>query len=692
MAERNRRAEILAPAGSPEALTAAVRAGADAVYLGGKALNARVRAGNFDDVQLREAVAYCHTRGVKVYLTLNTILSDAQLDEAERILERACAIGIDALILQDIGLISLVRRVAPGMEIHASTQMSLHTRAGLRLAREMGFRRAVLAREMSRREIQEALREELEIEIFVHGANCMCFSGQCYMSAMIGGRSGNRGACAQPCRLPFSVPGGTGHDLSLKDLSVVEELRALEAMGVASFKIEGRMKRPEYVAAAVDACVKSLGGSLQESDMDALRTVFSRSGFTRGYLDGKLGRAMFGTRRKEDAEGSPQVLRDLKKLYDKERPRYAVDLHLTLHAGAPAVLEARANGKTVTVTSTLCPESALKVALTQERAEAQLKKCGGTIFFPGAVDVEIDENLSFPLSELNALRREAFARLEEAFRAREPIAFTPAAVTVEPYRRTGAQKLWLRAANRAQIPRELPDSVEKLILPCHLPDEAFQKLPAQVCVEIPRGMFGIEEKIAARLRHLYSLGVRTAFAGTLDGVRLARECGMRVLGGFGLNVCNTLALREAEKLGVSECILSPEITAAALGRLGGGIPAGVFAYGRLPVMSVRNCPLKNGRSCDSCVPETRVITDRKGYQFPVECFKNPCNDILNCVPLRMEDKLHDLRRADHLLLYFTMESPEEAVNIVRLYGDALRGRPMDSPVGDFTRGLFYRQV
>lgn len=689
---RSHHAQILAPAGSPEALVAAVRAGADAVYLGGKALNARVRAGNFDDEQLKEAVAYCHTRGVKVYLTLNTILSDAQLAEAERCLQRACAIGIDALILQDIGLVALARQTAPGMEIHASTQMSVHTRAGLRLLLEMGFRRAVLAREMSAAELKQALMEPIEIEIFVHGANCMCFSGQCYLSAMIGGRSGNHGACAQPCRLPFSAPGGTGHDLSLKDLSAVDSLPALEKMGVDSFKIEGRMKRPEYVAASVDACVKSLSGTLRPADIDTLRTVFSRSGFTRGYLDGKLGRQMFGTRRREDAEGAPQVLRELKKLYEKERPRYGVTLRLTLDAGFPAVLIAAANGRTVTVSSGVMPEPARKVALTPERAEEQLKKCGGTVFFPAEVSAQVGAGLSYPLSAINALRREAFDRLEEAFRAYTPVPFTPSGLQIEPYRRTAPQRLWLRVADPDQIPRDLPDTVEKIILPCHLPDASFDHLPAEACVEIPRGLFGIEEQVAARLRVLRARGVRTALVGTLDGVRLARECGLEVLGGFGLNICNTLALREAARLGVSACVLSPEITAASLDRLGGGIPAGVFAYGRLPVMSVRNCPLKNGRSCAACTPETRFVTDRKGYRFPVECFKNPCNDLLNCVPLRMEDKTGDLRRADFLLLYFTVETPEQAREITGHYADALRGFPPGAPAGEFTRGLFYRQV
>ncbi len=690
--EHSHRAQILAPAGSPEALRAAVCAGADAVYLGGKALNARVRAGNFSDEELKAAAEYCHTRGVKIYLTLNTILSDAQLPEAERCLERACAIGIDALILQDIGLISLVRRAAPGMEIHASTQMSVHTRAGLRLLKDMGFCRAVLAREMSEKELERALQEDIEIEVFVHGAQCMCVSGQCYMSAMIGGRSGNRGACAQPCRLPFSVPGGTGHDLSLKDLSVLDELGVLEKMGVDSFKIEGRMKRPEYVAAAVDACVKSLEGRLCPADMNTLRTVFSRSGFTKGYLEGKPGREMFGTRRKEDAEGSPPVLRELKKLYEKERPRYSVDLHLILHADAPAVLEASAGGKSVRIASGTLPEPALRVALTPERAEAQLKKCGGTIFFPGQISIQVGEGLSFPLSELNALRRRAFEALERQLGARDPIPFSPVDPHIPPHQRTTRQQFWLRVADRAQIPQSLPSHVEKLIFPCHFPDEVFADLSAGVCAEIPRGLFGIEERVAERLRRLYRLGVREAFAGTLDGVRLAQECGMRVLGGFGLNICNTFALREAERLGISACVLSPEINAAALNHLGAGIPTGVFAYGRLPVMSVRNCPLKNGRTCAACTPETRFITDRKGCRFPVECFKNPCNDILNCVPLRMEDKLGELRRADAFLLYFTGETPVEVQEITAKYAQALDGCPVDRPAGAFTRGLFYRQV
>ena len=686
------RAQILAPAGSAEALRAAVLAGADAVYLGGKALNARVRAGNFDEAGLKEAVRYCHERGVAVYLTLNTVVADSQLAEAADCVERACAIGIDALILQDLGLAALVRRMAPEMELHASTQMSVHTRAGLRLLKRMGFRRAVLAREMSRRELEEALKEPIEAEVFVHGASCMCVSGQCYLSAMIGGRSGNRGACAQPCRLPFSAPGGTGHDLSLKDLSMVDRLAELEKMGVASFKIEGRMKRPEYVAAAVDACVKSLRGDLDARDMERLGAVFSRSGFTKGYYEGKLGRGMFGTRRKEDAQGADRAFKELRRLYERERPRFRVDLCLTLRPGEPAELKAAADGRTVRVRSGAIPEPALRVALSVERACAQLAKCGGTIFEPGSVTAEIAEGLSFPLSEINALRRRAFQALMDQFAQIEPAAFHPVELAVKPAVWERAQRLWLRFPNPGLIPQELPECVEKVILPCSAPDEAFRSAGTRVCAEIPRGLFGMEEQLAVRLRSLKRLGVRSAFAGTLDGVQLAAECGMETLGGFGLNIGNTFALREAGALGLSACVLSPELSAGALAHIGDGIPAGVFAYGRLPVMSVRNCPLKNGRSCVSCRPETRFITDRKGMRFPVECLHTPCNDLLNCVPLRMEDRLSAQRRADFLLLYFTTEGPEEVRGIVSRYGEALRGGTLPPPEGDYTRGLFYRSV
>ena len=300
--------EILAPVGSREALEAAVRCGADAVYLGQKSFSARADSRNFDPDALREAVAYAHRFGVRVHQALNIVTFDREFPALKDCIRAACDAGVDALIVQDWGVAAAVKALAPSMPLHASTQMAIHSPEGVRAAGELGFSRVVLARELSREEIA-AIRAStsLELEVFVHGAHCMSVSGQCYLSAMLGGKSGNRGRCAQPCRLPFSagcpgVPKAGEAVLSLKDLCLIPRLPELAAMGIESFKIEGRMKRPEYVAAAVAACRAALDG--REPDLAPLQAVFSRSGFTSAYFDGQIDRKMFGFRRKEDVEAA----------------------------------------------------------------------------------------------------------------------------------------------------------------------------------------------------------------------------------------------------------------------------------------------------------------------------------------------------------------------------------------------------
>ena len=285
------RPEILAPCGSAEALTAAVRSGADAVYFGAGDFNARRNADNFDGEAFSRAAEICRLHGVRFHVTLNTLAADSQLAALQQTVQRTCREAADALILQDLGALRLVRQMCPDMEKHASTQMSVGTRAGLSLLRSRGLTRAVLPRELSASEIEALCKDKpLELEMFVHGALCMCVSGQCLLSAMLGSRSGNRGLCAQPCRLSFAAEGGTGHDLSLKDLSLLENAQTLAALQIDSFKIEGRMKRPEYVAAAVTACKSALDGTYTAQQKAELGALFSRSGFTDGYFQ-KIGRA-----------------------------------------------------------------------------------------------------------------------------------------------------------------------------------------------------------------------------------------------------------------------------------------------------------------------------------------------------------------------------------------------------------------
>ena len=301
--------EILAPAGSQESLVAGVRCGANAVYLGGKVLNARRNAGNFNDEELENAVRYCHQRGVKVYLTMNTLCRDNEMDEAYNLVKKALSFGVDAFIVQDIGVIKMIKSCFPNARIHGSTQMSISTPEGVRALKEMGISRVVLPREMTVEEIAE-IREktDLELEMFIHGALCMSVSGQCYLSAMLGQRSGNRGLCAQPCRLSFSADNSKSFDLSLKDLSLIRQLASIKKLGVVSLKIEGRMKRPEYIAAAVTAVKKAINDAYSIKDEIMLKSVFSRSGFTQGYFNNEMNRDMFGTMQKDDVVAANDVL------------------------------------------------------------------------------------------------------------------------------------------------------------------------------------------------------------------------------------------------------------------------------------------------------------------------------------------------------------------------------------------------
>ena len=400
--------ELLAPAGNLESLLAAVHSGADAVYFGYGELNARRNAKNFDEQSLAEASRICKERGVKMHMTVNTMVYDREYEAVLRTLEIACKYGIDALIVQDLGVAALVRRAAPEMPLHASTQLTVHNVSGAWQAKELGFSRVVLAREMSRSEIAAITRTvPIETEVFVHGALCMCVSGQCYMSSVIGERSGNRGLCAQPCRLPFASgrKGDSGYALSLKDLSLARRVRELSELGVDSFKIEGRMKRPEYVAAAVSQFKQALRG--EQADLDLMAAVFSRSGFTQGYFDGKLGPEMFGTRQKEDVLAGQKVLKSLNDLASKDVPRVGVDFAFSMKADEPVTLTASdGEGHRATVQGEP-PQAALKAPTNEELVRRSLEKTGGTFYYLNSLAAELGEGLICPASQLNALRRQA---------------------------------------------------------------------------------------------------------------------------------------------------------------------------------------------------------------------------------------------------------------------------------------------
>ena len=680
--------EILAPAGSFESVKAAVRSGADAVYFGTKQFNARAKADNFTDEQLSEAVDYCHSHGVKVNITMNTLISDSELPDALKVIEHVCESKADVLILQDLGLARLASKAAPDIERHASTQMSVQTLSGVKLLEGLGYNRVVLPREMTRDEIA-AITEgcDAETEIFVHGAHCMSVSGQCYMSAMFGSRSGNRGMCAQPCRLPFSAPGGTGYDLSLKDLSLIDKLDEIKALGVDSLKIEGRLKRPEYVGAAV-SCVRGARDGNEAPELkDKLRAVFSRSGFTAGYFENNRGRDMFGIRKKEDVTAaSSDVLKKLALLYDKEQPLIPVDFCLTVAENESVSLSASALGFNCFVTEDYIPEKAINKPMTKESLADRLAKCGGTQFYADKIEIDLDEGLIVPASVINSLRRSALSELENKLISVKPKSFTDINIKAVKEERNSPLKYHICVSDVSQIPDNL-ENVENLYLPLNIEENSVEKLknlPVQLGIQLPRGIFGMEKAVEKKLMSLKKCGINIAYCSTLDAVAIAERLGLEIHGGFSLNVFNSVSAEVLEGLGVKSLTLSPELTLNQIADLHTRVKKGIIGYGRLPLMLTRNCPSRNGRPCQECKGRG-YLTDRLDKKFPILCSWG-CSEILNSQPIYMGDRLSEIKNCDFITFFFTKEKKELCEAVLDAYR---KGRGVK---GDFTRGLYYRGV
>ena len=682
--------EILAPVGSEEMLHAAVFSGADAVYLGFSGFNARTGAGNFDADSLKEAVRFCHARGVKVHVALNTTVYGGELASLCDAIRAVAASGADAVICQDLAVATLIGKIAPQLPRHGSTQMSVHTLQGALELKELGFTRVVLARELSLPEVEQITRHcGIETECFVHGALCMCVSGQCYLSAFLGGRSGNRGSCAGPCRLPFeanALPEGKPgrlHHLSLKDNSVIDKLDQLQAIGVASAKIEGRLRTPEYVAAAVSACLAGREG--RAYDRDLLKNAFSRSGFTSGYLDGKIDGTMFGVRSEADAELTKKTLPALRELYRRERSRVPVRMKLEIEEGGEKLTVTDADGNKAFAYGDFEPQPARTDPT--ESLKRSLAKTGGTPFAAENIEVEMDEGPWFvPGSTVNELRREA---LDALLKKREVLRPWPVQdVELEPLpQRTLPPHRTLRARFERwdQVPEQALSGVEYLILPIAQADRVPREWRGKTLLELPRVMFGkLEEDTARRVAATQDAGFAGYEVSNIAHLRLCR--GLPMSGGFGLNVTNQVAAQFYADNGLDSVLVLPEtkdsdISTIAPTHAGKPVPTGVLVYGHMPLMVTRACPLQNIHDCAHC-DQTGVLTDRKAKKFPVRCGMG-VRTIYNPVPIYMGDKPGALT-VDYGVAYFTLESREEAAAIL----DNIR---VHAPFeGDFTRGLYFK--
>ena len=688
--------ELLAPAGSMDALRAAVQNGANAVYLGCGTFNARQSAKNFTPETLKDAVKYCHIRGVQVHLTLNTLVSDREMKELAELIRHAATCCVDAFIVQDLGVVQLCRQIAPHIPIHGSTQMTIHNLAGVQMAAAMGCKRVVLSRELSREEIRYiCANSPIEIEVFAHGALCMCYSGQCYMSAMIGGRSGNRGRCAQPCRQSYGYHHWqSNYPLSLKDNCLVPYLKELEEMGVASLKLEGRMKKPEYVATVTAVYRKALDeGVVTDSMKEALHTAFNRQGFTDGYYTHRIDRKMFGVR--EDTHDDPAWLQAARNSYENgETQLVDVTFRGVVSVDGSSLTVTDPEGRSCTVPGPV-PELARTVPLTGQALAQRIAKTGGTPYRCVEVRTHVDPGLTISAAAVNAMRRDVLNQLT-ALRARRedhplrrpaPVAHYPGA--------KGIPGLTIQITSRDQLtPKLMNTECTMLYVPIHIltgDDHLLQKLlrRGRVGAVLPRIVHDGElPRLQHQLADLADAGIRDVLVGNLGLLLPCREAGMRIHGDFGLNIYNSASMNMMRELELASATASFEMTLPQIRDMSKGVPTELIAYGRLPLMVVEHCLMKNRTGECSCQNSSTKLTDKTGAEFPVIKDGDNCRSVLlNGKKLSWLDRQDDLAKLGiwAMRIAFTTENPRE---VDRIINDYLNPEPFDP--GACTRGLYLR--
>ena len=688
--------ELLAPAGSMEALKAAVQNGANAVYLGVSNFNARQGAKNFTPQTLTEAIKYCHIRGVQVHLTMNTLVSDRETQEAAALIAHGARSGVDAFIIQDLGVVQLCKQIAPHIPVHGSTQMTVHSLPGVQLCAAWGMTRVVLSRELSREEIRYiTANSPIEIEVFVHGALCMGYSGQCYLSAAIGGRSGNRGRCAQPCRQTYGYGRFENrHPLSLKDNCLVHYLKDLEAMGVASVKLEGRMKRPEYVAAVTHVYRTALDtGNVTKAMMDTLYAAFNRQGFTDGYYTGRTGIDMLGIR--EEGAENERWCKEVRQSYENtENPLVPITFQAQVTAGRFSLTVRDNDGHSCTLEGQP-PEQARVMELTEEALAERLKKTGGTPYYCTGVQAAITPGVSLSAAAINSLRRDALNMLtaQRARREEKRLGHPRSARIVPGKHRHPALTIQVTAIE--QITGKLLKMRPAVVyVPLHLlvqDGELTRKLTraVNVCAVLPRVVHdGQLPKLRQDMTAVRHLGVEEVLVGNLGLLLPARDCRMGIRGDLSLNLYSSAAVNAARELELKSACLSIEMTMPQIRDVSKATDCELPVYGRLPLMVTENCLIKGRTGQCTCHLGGVKLKDKTGAEFPVIRDGDSCRSILlNSKKLYWLDRQTDLSKLGlwSVRLCFTTENPKEVDQVLSAY---LNPTPFDP--GAYTRGLYLR--
>lgn len=649
--------ELLAPAGSIMSLKAAIEGGADAIYIGSTAFNARMKAKNFDENDLRAGIELAHEYGVKVYVAANTLILDREIDEYLRAAETAYLLSADAMIIADIGAASEVKKRIP-IELHASTQLSGHNVDAAKRLCDAGFSRMVLAREMPKEDIARFCKESLiESEVFVHGALCVCHSGQCLFSSIVGGRSGNRGECAQPCRLPYKSRDAKGesYPLSLKDLSLAEHIIELCDMGVSSFKIEGRMKSPEYVRDVTARWRELLdaGRNATKRDMEYLASVFGRGGHTDAYFVRKIDSKMLGVRSEADKRESASL-----KSFENITRKMPIEFEATFKSGEPSSLTAKVGERSVTVFGAV-PEAARTQPISEENLRRNLSKLGDTVYTLSRLDIELDEGLMMPISAINALRRAVIDKLRvSSERDENDISFAKKSVPSKKRKK-------MRSAMFFK-PENIPDGAKEFFNYIYVPLERYSEFAnTGYGVMLPEVIFDSErESVEKMLEKAYENGARDALVGNIGHIDLAKKYNFAIHGDMRLNVFNNSSAAYFEELTVEDVVLSPELTLRQIRDIGGA--SAVCVYGRLPLMITEKCVGREIGSCENCESGSAKLTDRRGFEFPVLKRYPHRSAIFNSLPTYMADKRAELQNSNVVAEFFifTVENTNEIEKII----------------------------
>ena len=652
--------ELLLPCGDMDALYGAVSAGANAVYLGMDVFNARIRANNFTLDNVSEAVSLCHAHNIKVFVTLNIGIYEREIPKLLEYVSALWEASVDALIVADLGIISLIREKFPNFEIHASTQATVHNLDGANFLYNMGAKRVVLARELDKENMEYVSRSTpAETEAFVHGAHCMSVSGQCLMSYALGGRSGNRGECAQPCRLPYSIMKRQGYPLSLKDMSLASHLTELTEIGIDSLKVEGRMKSEEYVYGVGSIYRRLLDTSKNATsdDLSTLGALFSRQGFTDGYFKRQISSSMLGVRSEDDKEQSKQIKTEIPEI-----KKVKIDAHIVLRAGEKATLTLKNGEKEVTVYGDTV-EIARNAPMSSEDIIKSLSKLGQTPFEMGNVAIDKDESIIIRVSSLNALRRDGVLALLSLNREKIEAEYIPSEIKAPSKIRTAF------FLNPNEIPEDL-SYFDRAYVYLDRYDSSLEMING-ICM--PPVIFDSEwDEVEKMLEYARKSGVKYALVSNVGQIERVKKHGFIIQASHRFNAFNRPCVELLHKNGFDNVIMSPELTLPRLSDFKG---EGVIVYGKLPIMTTHKCVLKDACGCNigkdfeksnlSCNSRAHMI-DRMGASFFVSGAFSHVNVIFNSVPIYMADKIDTLSAFSHHFI-FSDEKRDECEMIIEAY-------------------------